>query len=233
MASRDENTQKTDVYLESGKKRTFACAVDWPGWCRSGKDEASALQALVDYGARYAIAIQTAGLDFRPPADPAAFHVVERLEGDMTTDFGAPAVIPSIDARPVDETERQRLEALLKAIWQAFDTAAAAALGKDLRKGPRGGGRELDGVVEHVFGAETNYLSALGWKRDKKAGENSGGAMAALRQAILEGMGAAVRGEIPRVGPRGGTRWPLRYYVRRAAWHILDHAWEIQDRVVD
>lgn len=27
----------TDVYLEAGKKRVFACAADWPGWCRSGR----------------------------------------------------------------------------------------------------------------------------------------------------------------------------------------------------
>jgi len=31
------------VYIESGAKKVFACAVDFPGWCRSGKDEASAL----------------------------------------------------------------------------------------------------------------------------------------------------------------------------------------------
>ena len=32
-----------DVYLEIGKKRTFAGAIDWPGWCRSGRDEGAAL----------------------------------------------------------------------------------------------------------------------------------------------------------------------------------------------
>jgi len=37
---------KIDAYLEIGKKRTFAGAMDWPGWCRSGRDEASALEAM-------------------------------------------------------------------------------------------------------------------------------------------------------------------------------------------
>ncbi len=41
-----------EIYLEIGEKRTFAGALDWPGWSRSGKDEVSAMQALIDYGAR-------------------------------------------------------------------------------------------------------------------------------------------------------------------------------------
>jgi len=41
---------ETPVYLESGSRRTFAGAIDWPGWCRSGRDEASALEALLSYG---------------------------------------------------------------------------------------------------------------------------------------------------------------------------------------
>jgi hypothetical protein len=24
--------------------------------------------------------------------------------------------------------------------------------------------------------------------------------------------------------------WSPRYFVRRSAWHALDHAWEIEDR---
>jgi hypothetical protein len=30
------------VYLEVETLRVFACSVDCPGWCRSGKDEAAA-----------------------------------------------------------------------------------------------------------------------------------------------------------------------------------------------
>jgi hypothetical protein len=43
-------SNKIDVYLEAGQKRTFAGALAWPGWCRNGRDETSALQALFDYG---------------------------------------------------------------------------------------------------------------------------------------------------------------------------------------
>jgi hypothetical protein len=52
------------------------------------------------------------------------------------------------------------------------------------------------------------------------------------RQAILAGLEAADKGELPEKGPRGGILWPARYFVRRVAWHVLDHAWEIEDRMV-
>ena len=29
----------------------------------------------------------------------------------------------------------------------------------------------------------------------------------------------------------GGERWPALFAVRRSAWHALDHAWEIEDRL--
>ncbi len=222
---------KIDVYLEIGKKRTFAGAIDWPGWCRSGRDEASALQALVDYGPRYARVLRAARLGFQAPADVAAFSVVERLAGNMTTDFGAPGISPSADARPVADAELRRLQTVLKACWRTLDAAARAAEGKELRKGPRGGGRELDGIVEHVWRADVGYLSALGWKVEQSKTDDPGQSLDQTRQAILNGLAAAAHGEIPARGPRGGVRWTPRYFVRRSAWHVLDHAWEIQDRV--
>ena len=79
-----------EVYLEIGQTRTFAVALDWPGWCRSGRDEASALQALYDYGPRYARALQPTQLRFRAPSQASALVVLERLRGNATTNFGAP-----------------------------------------------------------------------------------------------------------------------------------------------
>ncbi|HXH23012.1 MAG TPA: hypothetical protein VNN10_13375, partial [Dehalococcoidia bacterium] len=99
------------------------------------------------------------------------------------------------------------------------------------RKGPRGGGREAPAIVRHVLESEAGYLSALG--RSFRPGDPAGPAAEALRlrDAVREGLAAAARGEIPPVGPRGGRRWSPRYFVRRAAWHLLDHAWEIEDRL--
>ncbi len=225
------SSNKIDVYLEVGKKRTFAGAVDWPGWCRSGRDQASALQALFDYGPRYARVVGAARLGFRAPADPGAFALVERVTGDATTDFGAPGVAPSSDKKPVDDVELRRFQGILKACWRTFDKAVSTARGQELSKGPRGGGRELQAIVEHVLGADEAYLGRLGWKLKLGEKENSREPLAAVRHAIQEALAAAARGETPARGPRGGAHWTPRYFVRRVAWHVLDHAWEIEDRV--
>jgi hypothetical protein len=217
------------VYLELGAKRVFAGALDWPGWCLSGRDEASALEALSAAGPRYAQVVRPARLGFEPPRDARAFEVVERLKGDATTDFGAPAKVPKADAAPVNTAELRRLEKILKACWAAFDAAAEAAEGRALRKGPRGGGRELDGIWEHTLLAEIGYLRGLGgkFKEERSLIDER----KALRAAVLDTLEASARGEIPAKGPRGGRRWSPRYFVRRAAWHVVDHTWEIENRL--
>lgn len=221
-----------DVYLEIGAKRTFAGAIDWPGWNRIGRDEDTALQALVDSGPRYAGVLHAAKIAFQAPADTSALVVVERLEGNASTDFGAPDIAPSSDARPVDDAELQRLQKLLKAYWKAFDAATRAASGKQLSKGPRGGGRELEAIIRHVLGAEQGYLARLAWKRPKEQAADLDEELKLTREAVLEGLAAAARGETPKRGPRGGVIWSPRYFVRRLGWHALDHLWEIEDRVM-
>ena len=221
-----KSTEKIEVYLEVGSRRTFAAAHTWPGWCRIGPDEDAAIQALFEYGPRYARILRSRRLGFQIPKEVSAFVVVERLKGNATTDFGAPDVAPAGDAQPLDDDELRRLQSLLKACWRAFDTAVEKARGKALRKGPRGGGRALDGIAEHVLGAETGYLSQLGGK--VKQAESSS---ETVRQAILKTLEASSRGEIAEYGPRGGKRWSPRYFVRREAWHVLDHVWEIEDRL--
>jgi hypothetical protein len=219
-----------DIYLEIGQKRVFACAIDWPGWSRSGRDEAAAIANLLDHGPRYDRVLRDSGLDFEPPTDVSAFSVVERLVGNATTDFGAPDVAPSSDAGRLRDVELRRYGALLQACWAALDGAIAAAAGVALRKGPRGGGRELEEITHHVLGAEKGYLSRLAWKAPKTETDNLNEAMRLTRQAIMDALTAAARGEIPERGPRGGVIWPARYFVRRVAWHALDHVWEIEDR---
>jgi hypothetical protein len=224
------SVEPVSVYCEAGKKRVFACAVDWPGWCRGGRDEAAALQSLLDAGPRYAGVLHAAGIPFQLPGDRSAFAVVERIAGNATTDFGAPDVAPAVDRARIDAAELGRFEALLRAYWQAFDTAVAAAAGKELRKGPRGGGRDVDAIVAHVMGAEQGYLRRIAWKPPRATSEDVQAELHATRQAVLEGLAAAARGELPTRGPRGGAIWPPRFFVRRLAWHVLDHAWEIEDR---
>jgi hypothetical protein len=222
MATDRSRGGPTSVYLEVGSRRVFACALDWPGWARSGRTEELALEALADYAPRYAAVAEQAAIVF--PADAGdELQVVERLPGSATTDFGAPDAIASGDADPVGASQAERSASLLRASWAVFDLVAAGAPA-ELRKGPRGGGRDRDKMVDHVVGAEAAYARKLG-VRQRQPSIDDKAAIGALREAIVAVLGAPSDGTPP--VPKG---WPARYAARRIAWHVLDHAWEIQDR---
>ena len=199
----------TKVYLERGTKRVFACAYDWPGWCRSAKDDEGALSALADYAERYGAIAEAAGLRF--PKTASNFHVVDRVKGDSTTDFGAPHVVAPLDKKPFTAAQAKKSVAILEASWAAWDELIAHAPAT-LRKGPRGGGRDRDQVVEHVESAVIAYSRKLGIRTIKDRDE--------VRAAILG---------VVRDRPTD-TAWPIPYAVRRIAWHVLDHLWEIEDK---
>jgi hypothetical protein len=217
------------VYLEVTPKRTFAGAVDWPGWCRSGRTEEEALEALVAYWPRYAKAVgRSAG--FPAPADASTLKLTERLKGSPTTEFGAPGAAPRSDRQPLEEAELKRQITLLQAAWRAFDAALKRHAAIELRKGPRGGGRDQPRMASHVFGAEESYLNRLGARAPNVAGKETDVDVRTLRKAVVAALSARAREE-PVDNPSGTKkRWLPRYYVRRAAWHALDHAWEIEDR---
>jgi hypothetical protein len=216
-----------DAYLEVGAKRVFAGALDWPGWCRASRNEEDALDALIAYGPRYARAMKGGRIAFTAPKASSTVAVVERLKGDATTDFGAPSIAPSADARPLDTKSLARERKVLRACWTAFDRAVEEAEGIELVKGPRGGGRDLDQIVGHVVGAEAGYARTIAAASPRDAGPD---ARDDVRSAVLKALDRAVREGLPEKGPRGGRMWTARYFVRRAAWHVLDHAWEIEDR---
>ena len=136
---------------------------------------------------------------------------------------------PTVDQdRSCDAADRARFEKILRAGWRAFDEAVKSARGKTLATGPRGGGRSLEAIVTHVIGADAGYLTAVGWKAPKPA--NVPEQLTATREAILAALEASATGEVPSRGPRGGIRWSARYFVRRVAWHVMAHAWEIERR---
>lgn len=214
------------VFIETGKKRVFAGAPDWPGWARSGKDESTALQVLRAYAPRYAQATASAGIDFALPTSLTDFEIVERHPGNISTDFGAPDAALDSDSAALSAAELARFQAILQACWEAFERAATQAAGKSLQKGPHGGGRELEQITEHVLAAERAYLRRLAWKVPEDAGTER------TRQAAQEAFTAAVMHGLPEAGPRGGKLWTPRFYARRSAWHLLDHAWELEDRIL-
>ena len=221
-----------DVYLETGPKKSFACALDWPGYCRSGKTDDEALATLARYGDRYRAAVGPES-GFSPPRSAGDLAVRERLKGGSGTDFGIPSGEAQADARPVDASELSRLRSLLTASWAAFDATAGAATGRGLRTGPRGGGRDLDKIVDHVLGAEEAYVKGIGRSTaDLRAAiAGSPDRMTAVRALALETMADRARGvPLPENPRRKAKIWSVRYFARRSAWHARDHAWEIEDR---
>ena len=154
--------------------------------------------------------LKRAGIAFPATAD---FEIVERVNGNATTDFGAPAMPARSDSRPLTAADGKRLAELLSAAWKTFDEVVAEAPA-ELRKGPRGGGRDRDQIREHVEGAELAYAGKVGLRLHEPD-----------RQALLETLGRPSKG-----GPLKPNGWNARYAARRLAWHALDHAWEIEDR---
>lgn len=219
---------KFDVYLELGKKKIFACAVDWFGWFRVGKTESEALNSLLAYGKRYAEILNAGGIEFQAPKSLDDFNIIARYEGNVTTDFGSPGIIPEEDKRNISKADRERYENLLRVCWVAFDKTIVHAKGKELRKGPRGSGRNLEKIIQHVRESDLAYLRRQAQKITKEERED----MHAIRIAILETLHNAVQGEIPEKGPRGGVLWPTLYFLRSVVGHVVDHIWEIEDRIL-
>jgi len=215
------------VALESGSKRVFAIALEWPGWSRSGRDEEAALAALAEHASRYAAAVGEAG-----PADDPSYEVVERVAGGSGTDFGVPSATLPDEEAPLAEGDLEHQRRILEAAWAAFDAAAKRAVGKELRTGPRGGGRSLEKMTGHVLEAEEAYLTQLGRRRPKPPEPDPAARMRQVREAALATLEALARGDEPEEPSGVKRRWMPRYFVRRSAWHALDHAWELQDRVV-
>ncbi len=206
------------VAIETTPKKCFASALEWPGWSRSGRDPDAALAALADYAQRYAPIAEAAG--HRLPAS-ITLEEVQRLPGGSSTAFGVPEITFDADRAPVTPAAAKRLAALVTAAWSYFDEVVPVTP-EHLRKGPRGGGRDRDKMVAHVLESENGYARQLGIKVPAPAWGDTE-AIDAQRLAI-----AAVIGQRSDGDPV--HKWTTRYAARRVAWHVLDHAWEMQDR---
>lgn len=213
--------QHLDVWLERGKTRTFAIAPAWPGWARSARtkdgDEA-ALEALLSYAPRYAVVAARAGLVLPDDAVP---RVVGEVQGTTTTDFGATDArldvdAPATGARAHADLERQ--VALIQAAWELFDEGQDSAP-EELAKGPRGGGRDTTEIARHVVESERSYVRTVGVRQRPFDVHDR-----AVRDAMRAQVVTAYLADDP------AYAWPARYALRRSAWHVLDHLWEIQDK---
>jgi hypothetical protein len=217
---------KVRVVVESGDKRVFISALDWPGWSRGGKSHDEAVATFVAYGPRYRKSIGAPAAELTLPESWDDLEVLATTSGDRGIDYGVPHSVMKPDHEKPTDAQLAEQITRLEAAWTAFEASASKAKGKTLASGPRGGGRTVAQMVEHVHGADREaYIPALGAKAPPSSADRS-----AVQEAFVEALHAKVRGELPERGPRGGERWPARYAIRRSAWHALDHAWEIEDR---
>jgi len=213
---------RIEIGEEHGAKRTFVWVLDWPGWCRGARDTPLAIESLVEHGPRYAAVARTAGLEL-PAISPHDLVTVESVGGGSGTDFGVPSSITESDRRPTTAREAERLAAIVVAAWTVLDRIASTAPA-ELRKGPRGGGRDRDKMLGHVIEADGAYAHEIGLKLPAGSLDDRP-TVDALRAAMLEVIRRPSDG-----APLAGRRWPVRYAARRIAWHALDHAWEMEDR---
>lgn len=217
--------QPVRVLLEVSTKRAFASALDWPGWTRSARVPAEAMEQLVAYGDRYKRVMSVSKIAFAPPKNTDALVVVETTPGSKATDFGSLSIPAKGDYEPIDTRELKRLIRILRACWAAFDVSAAAVGSRQLSTGPRGGGRGVQKMTDHVVGSDYGCLTSLG---GRPPAEGTG--VESLRDEFVLTIKSRASGAIPDRGPRGGHRYPIRYAIRSSAWHALDHAWELEDR---
>ena len=216
---------KLRVLLEIGKKgrRVVAGVTDWPGLDRWGADEDAALAKVADYLPRYAGVAERAGMG-EAFARQTTLEVVERYEGSSSTDFWGIAHVPSgTEQEPMTAKELERRLALLQACWAYFDDVAAR-VSDELARGPHSGGRDREGIVHHVYGSERMNFSPKVEVRTGPGILTTRDGLRAHREAFLDAIRTYHAEE------RQARTWPIAFLIRRTAHHLLDHAWELEDR---
>ena len=205
-------------------KRAVAFALDWPGWSRGARSPELALATLEAYRSRYRPVAGLAGMaeefDRSGPLE-----VVEDRVGTGSTDFWGISFTPcSFEQEPMDAAELERKLGLLRAAWGFFD-AVGARVSPEMRKGPRGGGRDRDRILRHTIRTESEDMARKVGLSIPEEGA-LGDALPGYRDAYVAAMRAYQRGEI-----KGRMfSWTLPFLVRHSAFHTLDHAWEMEDK---
>ena len=205
-------------------KRVVAFSLEWIGWSRGAKTADDALATLESYRERYRPVAALAGMT-REFENAGPLKVVEDKVGTPSTDFWAISFAPSsAEQDPMGEEQLERGIALLRACWAFFD-GVAARVSPELRKGPRGGGRDRDAIIGHTIRVESqDFASGVGLQiPDGNALIPDG--LSEYRDAYIAAMHAYNAGEVTRMRKR-----TLAFLIRHSAFHTLDHAWEMEDK---
>jgi hypothetical protein len=206
-------------------KRSVAYGPDWPGLSRGAKTPDDALAMLETYRARYRPIAVLAGMDGEYDA-AGPIEVVEDRVGTGSTDFWGISFSPaSFERDPMGDVALERALALLQACWVYFD-GVAARVSPELRKGPRGGGRDRDGIIRHTIRTESEANARQVGLRIPPDSALTPDGLRRHREQYL----AAIRAYDAGAVPRRMRSWTLPFLIRHSAFHLLDHAWEMEDK---
>ena len=212
------------VMLEIGPKgkKVAAVAPDWPGLERGATTGEAAIERLLSYVPRYATVTKLAGMEAAFSTTPIV-DVVEHYLGTGSTDFwGISFAFSGIDQQAMSAKALERELTLMRACWAVFDDVRSR-VSAEMQRGPRGGGRDRERIVQHTFAAQLDWAKGLGVLTPLDA-MLTGEGLNAHRDAYCNAIRALhSQGKMART-------WPLRYLIRHTAYHTLDHAWEMEDK---
>ena len=217
-------TVRTVIERGPKGKKAVAFALDWPGWSRGAKTPELALATLESYRRRYRPIALTAGMarefDAVGPLD-----VIQDRVGTGSTDFWGISFSPSdFERGPIGDAEFDRKIKLLRACWAFFD-GVAVRVSAEMRKGPRGGGRDRDKIIRHTIRVESEEFAKQLGLRIPEEGALTPDGLVAHRKAYV----AAMRGYDSGQGKRMRS-WTVSFLIRHSAYHVMDHAWEMEDK---
>ncbi len=206
-------------------KKSVAFSIDWPGWSRGAKTPELALEALESYRQRYRRVASLAGMAAEFDAG-GPLEIVEDRIGPGSTDFwGISYAASSAEHDPMGDAALERGITLLRACWAYFD-GVAARVSPEMRKGPRGGGRDRDRIIRHTIRTESeDFAKKVGLRITEEAALSPDGLMR-HRKDYVAAMRAYNAGEVE----RRMRSWTLPFLIRHSAYHTLDHAWEMEDK---
>jgi hypothetical protein len=206
-------------------KRAVAFSIDWPGWSRGARSAELALETLESYRERYRAVAGIAGLQGEFDA-AGPLEIVEDMVGTGSTDFWGISFSPSsTEHGPMGDAEFERAITLLRACWAFFD-GVAARVSAEMRKGPRGGGRDRDRIIRHTIRTESEDFAKQVGLRIPEEGALTPDGLRQHRDAYVAAMRAYNAGEVE----RRMRSWTLPFLIRHSAYHTLDHAWEMEDK---
>ena len=213
--------------IERGPKgrKSVAFSLEWPGWSRGARGAEVAVETLEAYRERYRPIADLAGMASAFDA-AGPLEIVEDRVGTGSVDFWGISFSPSsTEHGPLDDAELERRITLLRACWSFFD-GVAARVSPEMRKGPRGGGRDRDRIIRHTIRTESEDFAKQVGLRIPEEGALTPEGLRRHRETYVAAMRAYNAGEIP----KRMRSWTLPFLIRHSAFHTLDHAWEMEDK---